>query len=108
MPVLPQRDSTLGAPRGPEPRLDGARSAAGLHAVALFEATKGVLVLLVGFGLLALVHHDAQHVGEDIVERFHLNLAHHHPRILIDALAHLDNSRLRSLAVAALLYSAVR
>lgn len=88
--------------------VDAAPSATGLRTVALFEATKGALVLVAGFGLLALVHHDAQSVAEEVVQRFHLNLAHHHPRILIDAAAHLDDARLRWLALAALLYSAVR
>ena len=83
-------------------------SATGLHVVAIFEASKGVLVLLVGLGLLSLVHHSAQNAGEKIVERFHLNPAHEHPRILIYAATHLDNSHLRLLAVAALLYSTMR
>ena len=83
-------------------------SATGLRIVAIFEATKGVLVLLVGLELLSIVHRSAQNVGEEIVERFHLNLAHHHPRILSEVLRHLDNSNLRLLAVAALAYSTVR
>ena len=83
-------------------------SATGLRVVAIFEASKGVLVLLVGLGILSLVHHSAQNVGEEIVERFHLNLGHQHPRILIYAATHLDNAHLRLLAVAALLYSIMR
>jgi uncharacterized membrane protein (DUF2068 family) len=83
-------------------------SIAGLRTVALFEATKGVLVLVAGCSLLSLVHHGAQALAEEIVRRFHLNLAHHHPRILIDAATHLDDAHLRWLAGAALLYSTVR
>lgn len=83
-------------------------SAAGVRAVAIFEGTKGVLVLLVGLGILSLIHSGAQNVGEEIVERFHLNLARKHPRILIYAATHLDNSNLRLLALAAVLYSAIR
>jgi len=82
--------------------------ATGLRVVAIFEASKGVLVLLAGLGILSLVHHSAQNIGEVIVERFHLNLAHEYPRILIQAVTHLDNSNLRLLAVAALLYSTLR
>jgi len=90
-------------------RSEGIRgSATGLRIVAIFEATKGVLVLFVGLKLLSLVHHGAQNLGEEIVERFHLNLAHHHPRILSEVLTHLDNSHLRLLAGAALAYSTVR
>jgi len=83
-------------------------SATGLRVVAIFEASKGVLVLLVGLGMLSLVHQGAQKIGEEIVERFHLNLARKHPRILIYAATHLDNSHLRLLAVGALLYSTAR
>jgi uncharacterized membrane protein (DUF2068 family) len=89
-------------------RSDARGSAGGLRTVALFEATKGVLVLVVGLGLLSLVHRDVQNIGEEIVRRFHLNLAHHNPRIFLDIAAHIDDSRLRLLALAALLYSAMR
>ena len=107
MPSIPQGDISL-RPLSHRPSITAARTAAGLRTVALFEATKGALVLVAGCGLLALVHHDAQNVAEEVVQRFHLNLAHHRPRILIDAATHLDDARLRWLALAALLYSAVR
>jgi uncharacterized membrane protein (DUF2068 family) len=84
------------------------KSAVGVRTVAAFEAAKGVLVLLVGWGLLELAHHDAQDLAEEIVRHLHLNLARHRPRILIEAATHLDDSRLRWLACGALLYSAIR
>jgi len=84
------------------------KTATGLRVVAMFEASKGLLVLLVGLELLSLLHHGAQNVGEQIVERFHLNLARKHPRILIYVITHMNNSSLRILALAALLYSTVR
>ncbi|MHB8743096.1 MAG: DUF2127 domain-containing protein [Sulfuricaulis sp.] len=90
------------------PPRDQPHTERGLRTVAMFEATKGVLVLAVGLGLLSLVHHDIQSVGEDIVRRFDLDLAHRYPRILIVAATHLGNTRLRLLALAALLYSMVR
>ena len=80
----------------------------GLRLVALFEAGKGLLVLVVGLELLSLVHQGAQNVGEEIVERFHLNFARHHPRILLYAATHLNDSNVRLLALAALAYSTVR
>lgn len=83
-------------------------SAGGLRTIAMFEAAKGALVLAVGLGLLSFVHYYAQSVGEEIVRRFHLNLAHHYPRIFIDAITHVDDSHLRQLAFAALLYSTLR
>ena len=83
-------------------------SAAGLRTIAAFEAAKGALVLAVGMGLLSFVHYYAQNVGEEIVRRFHFNLAHHYPRIFIDAASHIDDSRLRLLVFAALFYSTLR
>jgi uncharacterized membrane protein (DUF2068 family) len=83
-------------------------SARGLRTIAAFEAAKGALVLVVGLGLLSFVHRYAQNVGEEIVRRFHLNLAHHYPRIFIDVITHVDDSHLRLLAAAALLYSTLR
>ncbi|HVO25283.1 MAG TPA: DUF2127 domain-containing protein [Candidatus Margulisiibacteriota bacterium] len=108
MPVIEQGDIALRAPVSRSQDRGRASSAAGLRTVAVFEATKGALVLVAGFGLLALVHHDVQSVAEEVVQRFHLNLAHHHPRILTEAMTHLDDAHLRWLALAALLYSAVR
>src|SRR5690349_18820979 len=83
-------------------------TAFGLRFVALFEASKGLLVLLVGLELLSLIHQGAQNLGEAIVERFHLNFARHHPRILLYATTHLNDSNVRLLALAALAYSTVR
>jgi hypothetical protein len=39
----------------------------GVRSIAAFEASKGILVLLVGFGLLHLVHHDLQTIAERLV-----------------------------------------
>lgn len=75
--------------------------------MAAFEAAKGALVLLAGFGLLALVHHDAQAMAEQLVERFHLNPASRYPRIFIHAAAVTD-ARLWLLACAALGYATAR
>jgi uncharacterized membrane protein (DUF2068 family) len=82
--------------------------ASGLRVIALFEAGKGLLVLLVGLELLSFIHHGVQNVGEEIVERFHLNFARHHPRILLYAATHLNDANVRLLALAALAYSTVR
>ncbi len=83
-------------------------SSSGIRIVAAFEAAKGVLVLLVGFGLLALVHHDAQAMAEQLVERFHLNPASRYPRIFIHAAGAVTDARLWLLACAALGYAAAR
>jgi uncharacterized membrane protein (DUF2068 family) len=76
--------------------------------VALLEATKGAVVLLAGFGVLALVHRDAQHVAEVIVHHMHLNPARHYPRIFVDAAARMTDARLWMLVAGAFAYCAVR
>ena len=53
----------------------------GLHIVALFEGAKGVLVLLAGFGLLALIHKDVHVIAARLIANFHLNPANHYPRV---------------------------
>jgi uncharacterized membrane protein (DUF2068 family) len=80
----------------------------GLKAAALFEALKGLLVILAGFGLLALLHRDAQAFAESLVRHLHLNPARHYPSIFIEAAAHLTDARLRLLAAGAFAYSALR
>jgi uncharacterized membrane protein (DUF2068 family) len=80
----------------------------GVRIVAVFEALKGGLVLSAGLGLLSLLHHDLQAVAERLVRHSHLNPARHYPRIFIEAAAHMNDSRLRSLAALAFLYAAVR
>ena len=82
--------------------------AAGVRAVAFFEALKGTLVLIAGFGLLALVHRDLEDLAERLVRHSHLDPASHYPRVFVEAAAHTSDSRLRTLAGLAFAYSCVR
>ncbi|MFC5480760.1 DUF2127 domain-containing protein [Massilia suwonensis] len=82
--------------------------AQGIRTVAALEAAKGLVVLLAGFGLFALLHRDVQQFAEELVRHAHLNPASHTPRVFIDYAGKLDDARLRQLAAAALAYSAVR
>src|SRR2546423_9641575 len=61
--------------------------AAGVRAVAFFEALKGALVLVAGFGLLALVHRDLEVLAERLVRHSHLNPPGPYPRAFIEAAA---------------------
>jgi hypothetical protein len=74
-------------------RLSGA-----LRTVAVFEATKGALVLLVGFGSLSLVHHDIQQAAEHLIAHTHLNPASRYPHIFIDVANQLKDY-LRSISL---------
>ena len=80
----------------------------GARAVAVFEAAKGAVVLLAGFGLLALVHHDAQQIAEEVVGHLHLDPANRYPRIFIDAVAGLTEPRVKLLALGAAAYAVAR
>ncbi len=80
----------------------------GLRAVALFEAFKGAIVLIAGFGLLSFIGRDAEQIAEQIVHRMHLNPANHYPQIFLEAAAKVNNTHLVLLAVFAMLYTTIR
>lgn len=80
----------------------------GLQFVALLEACKGGVVLLAGFGLLGLVHRDAQRMAEELVQHFHLNPASRFPRIFVEAFAKANDATLWLLAGAAFSYASLR
>jgi uncharacterized membrane protein (DUF2068 family) len=80
----------------------------GLRIVSIFEAMKGLLVLLTGFGLLAYIHKDLHFAAERLVRHFHLNPASHYPRIFLDLADHVTDAQLWVMALSALLYAAAR
>ncbi|HWR03032.1 MAG TPA: DUF2127 domain-containing protein [Humidesulfovibrio sp.] len=81
---------------------------ADLRLIALLELTKGLLVLLAGFGLLSQLHQDTALAAEELVRHLHLNPASHTPRIFIEAASGLTDARLWTLAGAAMGYSLLR
>jgi uncharacterized membrane protein (DUF2068 family) len=76
--------------------------------IALFEATKGVLVLMAGLGLLSLLHKDLQDLAVRLVRHSHLNPASHYPQIFINAASNLQDARLMTLAAGAAAYASIR
>ena len=79
-----------------------------LRTVALVEAAKGALVLLVGFGLLSLIHRDVQQFAERLIAHAHLNPAARYPRIFLDMADHVTDGRLQLIAAGAAVYAIVR
>jgi uncharacterized membrane protein (DUF2068 family) len=79
-----------------------------LRAVAVYEAVKGLLVLLAGFGLLTALHRNVQPIIERIIAQLHLDPARHFPRIFLDAAANVTDHRLRMLALLAAMYALLR
>ncbi|CAI8912692.1 DUF2127 domain-containing protein [Methylocaldum szegediense] len=80
----------------------------GLRVIAIVEFIKGILILLAGFGVLSLIHHDVQLLAEEIVGHFYLNPASRYPRIFIDLAGQLTDTRLWILAGFAFAYSGLR
>jgi uncharacterized membrane protein (DUF2068 family) len=81
---------------------------AGLRTIAGIEASKGVLVLLAGIGLLELVHRDVQAVAEELVRHLHLSPSARYPRIFLELAAQVSRGWLWLLAAGALLYASLR
>ena len=80
----------------------------GEQLVAVFEASKGLLVLMVGCGLLSVVHHDLEQVAEELVGHFHLNPASRYPRIFLEVANHFSDVRMWLLATFAFGYASLR
>jgi uncharacterized membrane protein (DUF2068 family) len=80
----------------------------GLRIVSLFEAAKGLLVLLTGFGVLLYIHRDLHLAAEQLVRHFHLNPASGYPRIFLDLADRVTDTQLWVLALSALLYAVLR
>jgi uncharacterized membrane protein (DUF2068 family) len=87
-------------------RRPGKREA--MRLVALLEAAKGALVLLVAFGLHALLHRDAETLAVKLVGHLHLHPSSHFSRVFIEAASKLTDARLWMLTAFAAGYSALR
>lgn len=74
----------------------------------MFEALKGLLVLVVGFGLLSVVNQDLEQLAEELVGHFHLNPASRYPRIFLEVAIRFSDLRLWLLASLAFAYASVR
>ncbi len=81
---------------------------AGLRTIAVFEASKGALVLIIGIALLTLIHRDAQAVAETVVRYSHLNPDRKFLRRFVEFAGTVSDARLWFLGSLALLYSLVR
>lgn len=83
-------------------------TAKAIRAIALVEASKGLLVLLVGFEVFTHLHTNFQDLAEQLVAHFHLNPASAYPHTFVDFAAQLTDARLGILSVFALAYTLLR
>lgn len=80
----------------------------GLRAIAILEATKGLIVLAAGIGALDFIGRNTERAAEEIVSQFHLNPAHAIPRIFIAIAQNATPTHLWMLAGGAAAYAVVR
>lgn len=80
----------------------------GIRTIALYEATKGIIVLAAGTGLLLLVHRDVQALAERLVAHLHLDPANRYPQIFLHLATGATPRRLVLLALGALFYAGAR
>lgn len=103
-----QSNSSAQSNSRPLPGTAALSARAGLRLIAVFEAAKGVLVLLAGLGLLSLLHRDVEVLAEELVGR---SMLIHHVRFsgaLLRAAENVSDGKLWTLASVALAYSALR
>ena len=81
---------------------------AGLRSIAIFEAVKGGLVLVVGFGLLHYLHRDLGDAAEHLVRQLHMNPTRHYAHVFLEAADKVTDAKLWALAGGAAAYSTVR
>jgi len=79
-----------------------------VRTVAYFEAFKGVIAFLVATGALSLLHKDVHKLAIRLVEHAHLDPAAKYPGVFLDAVNHLQDSRILLLASGAAAYCLIR
>jgi len=80
----------------------------GLRAVSIFEAGKGVLVLLLSLSLYTFAHHDFRHIAAGFERRWHVDLTHHMPGFVKMLMQNLTEARLHLIVFVAVIYSLMR
>ena len=84
----------------------------GLRGIALFEAGKGVLAMMVAIWLLSLLHKDIQNVAEHLLhflhKIFHLNPDGHLARSIIRGARHVTSTNLHLWIAGTFFYATIR
>jgi uncharacterized membrane protein (DUF2068 family) len=79
-----------------------------LRVVASFEFVKGIFVVLMGIGALALVHKDVWLIAESLLALLHVNTDHRYALMFLDFADSLTDARLWAAASVAFIYAALR
>ncbi|MGI9024295.1 MAG: DUF2127 domain-containing protein [Burkholderiaceae bacterium] len=81
---------------------------ASLRVIAVWEAVKGLLVILAAAVAVKLLHTGADHAIDVIVDHLHLDPAGHTSRLFMRTAQHMNDKRLVMLAAAAIAYALLR
>ena len=79
-----------------------------LHAIAIFEATKGMAALAGLIGALDLLHRDVRAMAMVLIGRFGLDPEAHYPSLLLHYADLLPNANVRMLMLLGSAYIAIR
>ncbi|WP_394209499.1 DUF2127 domain-containing protein [Enterovibrio calviensis] len=79
-----------------------------LRAIALLEASKGALAIIVGLSLHELGGREIQSLFEELVQHLHLNPASEYPSVIHHAIAKINDKNIAIIALGSLLYASVR
>lgn len=94
--------------RPPPEAIDEHTQRGALRTIAAFEALKGSLVLLAGFGMLALLHKDAYEVADHLLRVLHFRPESHAAEVFLRAADKVTDAKLWAAAAGAMAYSTVR
>jgi uncharacterized membrane protein (DUF2068 family) len=76
--------------------------------VASLELAKGLVVIVAGFGLLSLRHHDVWGVADSLLYLLHINPYRRSARLFLDWADTVTDTRLLLFAILAMVYSLLR
>jgi uncharacterized membrane protein (DUF2068 family) len=79
-----------------------------LRAVASFECTKGIFVVIMGLCALALVHKDVWLIAESLLALFHISSDRRSAQLFLDFADSITDARLWAAARIAFAYAALR
>lgn len=85
-----------------------ARQLRALRAIASLELAKGLIVMLAGFGVLHLRHHDVWGVADSLLNLLHISPDHRYARLFLDWADAVTDKRLLVIAIIAMIYSLLR
>ena len=100
-------EAQAGPPVAINHALDQRSSPAGLRAVASLEATKGVLVIILGIFLL-IYHTRAEDVTENLLDHLHIDTDARFGHMVMNAAVSVSDARFWTIAGLSLSYSCVR